>query len=513
MLSFIERINAKGKKIMEKVKNNKEKTNTGKTKNKLKVEEVVDDAKKQAEYFKDEYGDVFAKIWVDNHFELMPVESKDFEYWLIKTVLESTKIIISKNMVNEVVRMINCHGRFYGATHRLFNRAGVDSDGVYWIDLANEDWEAVKIGENGWEVVKNSIPVYFRRYKHQKAQVEPSREGDVKLFDKFLNIKDEKQKLLLYVHLLTSFIPDIPHTILSLFGTQGSAKSTLSKMLRSLIDNSKISVFGEMNKKELIQTLNHNWVCYFDNVGTVRRDISNLLCSSVTGAGFTKRTLFTDEDDVICNFNRVIGVNGISNALTQPDIAERSILIETQAINPNDRQDEQKLWQDFESLKPRILGGAFDVLSQAMRIKPTLTNTGFRMADFALWGEAIAQAMGYSPGYFSEIYRENMDEVNRKVLDESEVGAAIVSFMKDRMKWEGTPTDFFKELTARALNIGLIVNENDRRWVQGANALSRKLNELKPTLYSAQLEVVDCKRKNSGRKIMLINKYNEEKNV
>ena len=66
LLSFIERINAKGKKIMEKVKNNKEKTNTGKTKNKLKVEEVVDDAKKQAEYFKDEYNHIeIKKIGVD----------------------------------------------------------------------------------------------------------------------------------------------------------------------------------------------------------------------------------------------------------------------------------------------------------------------------------------------------------------------------------------------------------------------------------------------------------------
>jgi hypothetical protein len=470
----------------------------------LKVEDIAGELKKEAVFFKDDYNEVYAKIRVDKHNEILPLNSVSFKQWLIKTIFEKTGQLIKRSEAKDVTYLLECYGRYYGEVHNLFNRVAVVGDCIY-LDLTNENWGIVRIDKDGWEVIENSDLVLFRRYQHQKDQVVPEKGGDIRLLDKFLHMSDESHKLLLYVHLVTSFIADIPHSILSLFGPQGSSKSTKMKMLRSLIDPSKIVVFGDIVKKELVQTLCHHWVCYFDNVGVVRKDVSNLICACVTGAGFTKRKLYTDSEDVIYNFKRILGVNGINIALTQPDVSERSILIETQSIDAKDRLDEQSLWQEFNELKPKILGGILDVLSRAMKIRPSIKNPGVRMADFALWGEAVSQAMGYSSGHFLKVYKENMAEINRKILDESVVGQAIIDFMKNRIQWEGTATELFKDLTLFALSSGLIVNDKDRKWVQGANALSRKLNELKPAFSSYDIDIIFPPRTNTGRKILLVN--------
>ena len=95
------------------------------------------------------------------------------------------------------------------------------------------DWRAVKISNNGWEIVPDP-PILFRSFSHQKTQVEPLRcsEGEVsEVLDKLsslINIIDENQKLLFIINLTCCFIPDIPHPIDVLHGDQGTAKTTTS---------------------------------------------------------------------------------------------------------------------------------------------------------------------------------------------------------------------------------------------------------------------------------------------
>ncbi len=74
---------------------------------------------------------------------------------------------------------------------------------------------------------------------------------------------------------------------------------------------------------------------------------------------------------------------------------DRSILLHLERIDPIKRKDEEKLWKDFEEVKPEILGGIFDVISKAMSIYPSVKLSLLpRMADFGKWGYAIAEALG-----------------------------------------------------------------------------------------------------------------------
>jgi len=48
-----------------------------------------------------------------------------------------------------------------------------------------------------------------------------------------------------------------------------------------------------------------------------------------------------------------------------------------------------------------------------------------RMADFAAWGYAISEAMGYKGEKFLEIYNRNLNSQNEEVLTNSLVALAV----------------------------------------------------------------------------------------
>jgi hypothetical protein len=182
----------------------------------------------------------------------------------------------------------------------------------------------------------------FRRYSNQQIQPYPSLQFPPYIFDQFLkllNVKDEDNKLLLKCYIICLFIPEIPKPILMLHGEQGSAKSTLQELIKLLVDPSIVRTLSfPRDINELIQKLRHNYIAYFDNISVIPRWISDELCRAVTGSGFTKRQLFTDDDDIIYNFKRCIGFNGISLGATKADLLDRGLIIHLERIPKENAQ-------------------------------------------------------------------------------------------------------------------------------------------------------------------------------
>ena len=52
------------------------------------------------------------------------------------------------------------------------------------------------------------------------------------------------------------------------------------------------------------------------------------------------------------------------------------------------------------------------------------------MADFAVWGEAIARAMGYNTMEFLNVYNENIGRQNIEVLEANLLAQAIIKFVE-----------------------------------------------------------------------------------
>jgi hypothetical protein len=430
--------------------------------------------------FKDQQAEACARINVNGHFENWRLESKNFKHYLGSLMYKKGESPTPDTIKSAILALTG--EALFGSqseTYPLYNRVAW-LDGAIYYDLSDPAWRAVKITPEGWEIIDNP-PILFRRYKHQKAQVEPVKGGDPKLLFALVRIPSELQILLL-AWCISCIIPDIPHVIPIFHGSEGTAKSWSCYVLRSLIDPSiqrQLSLGGQ--QRELIQTLDHVWCPIFDNEDYLSNWQANCLCRASTGDGFSKRELYSDDDDYIYTFKRCVGLNGINIMVNRPDFLDRVILINMNAIPDDERLTEAQLEENLVKQKPQILGALFDVLVKAMAIKPRVKLTALpRMADFAEWGYAIAEALRWGGQQFLDAYQLNIKNRQKTILDADVVATVLINFMENQMSWEDDATELLKLLTAEATGMG--INTKAKAFPKLPNALSGQLNRLKTTL-------------------------------
>ena len=102
------------------------------------------------------------------------------------------------------------------------------------------------------------------------------------------------------------------------------------------------------------------------------------------------------------------------------------------------------------------------------------------MADWSLWGSAIAEALGHTKEEFLNAYQNNIIRQTEMLLNENIVATAIITFMEDKEEWRGTPTQLLESLSSHAMLSGIDMRE--KYWPKGANVLSKRLNELSTPL-------------------------------
>lgn len=455
-----------------------------------------------AELFHDPFGEPYARIPIKQHFEIHRIKGKHFKTWLFQLLWEGEGKVPSGEAVRSATEFLSARAIFGSPEFYLHNRVA-RFEGDIWVDLSDSDRRAVKISPRGWEIV--SPPILFRRYAHQKPQVTPERGGDLHSLLGFLNVMSRSQQLLFLVHLVSCFIPDIPHPIFLPHGPQGSGKSSFLRTVRAITDPSLTPLLSlPKGAKQMVQQLEHHWTPMYDNLSSISKEQSDLLCRAVTGEGSSTRMLWTDDEDLIRTYRRCISINGINIVAEQPDLLDRSILYGLDRIGDKDRRTETDLLQRFERVKPEVLGAVFDAVARAQAIYPSIGKESLplpRMADFALWGCAIAEALGHEKQEFLDAYNRNIQAQHLEALHSDPVGAVLLDFMELREFWKGSPTELFIQLDeiARSQRI----STSSHGWPKRPHALSRRLNNLATNLKAVGYNVIIGSRISETRYIVI----------
>lgn len=469
-----------------------------------------------SELFLDQFGSHYAAVKIGEHLETLPLKSSRFRNWLSKRYYEFEGDIINSESVTNVLNILKARAEFDGQTMNLNLRVAfaADSDEPYTIlyDLTNRDWQVVKIDHaNGWTI--EYAPVVFRRYSNQQSQVYPSREYPPDIFDQFMhliNIKGSDNKLLLKCYIVSLFIPEIPKPVLMLHGEQGSAKSTLQELIKMLIDPSSIrTVTFPRDINELVQKLMHNYICYFDNVSEIKEWISDQLCRAVTGSGFSKRELYSDDDDIIYNFRRCIGFNGINLGATKADLLDRGIIIKLERLPKENQRKLEIIWQEFEKIKGQVLGYIFELLVKVLQVRKNggVEIKGYpRMADFAEIGEIISRCIGYANDEFLDVYYRNIELQAEEAIEAHPIGTSVVILMESKAEWIGTATELLAKLEDVAAENR--INIRDKLWPRTPNWLSRRINEVRTNLREKGI-TVEKKTSDNSNKELIIRKTQE----
>lgn len=454
----------------------------------------------QPTFFHDQHKTPYMRVRQAGINVIMPIRSRQFKSWLANLMWLTEQKVPGTEGLNSAINVLQGKALLEGEQYTLYNRVAPADDGV-WIDMADDKWRAIKVDAQGWRIV-NDPSILFRRYSHQLPLAEPIPGGDPwKLLD-YLNIdkKDEDTQLTLMCNCASYYIPLIPHPILVLYGIQGSGKTWVFVILRRVFDPSSIEVLSmPRDERERVQQLDHHWLAFYDNITSMPSWVSDSLCRAATGGGFTKRELYSDDEDVIYNFKRCVGLNGINIAAQRGDLLDRSLLVGLEHIPNKNRKTEQKLLADFEKEKASILGGFLDVLVKAIQLYPTINpDRLFRMADFTRWGCAIAKALGKTTEEFIMAYESKVKSQIEEAAHASPVATVLLDYLEKKLApspslenwegWEGTPTALFKTLLEHAKTLD--ISTRQKGWPKAPHVLVRQLNELAPALKSLGWEVV-----------------------
>lgn len=452
-------------------------------------------------FFLDDFNDSYASNPVGDHIELIQLKSKEFKYLLNRKYYDAYGKLLSSDAAIQVTTLFMAKAAHESNTRTLYRRVGL-FNGNFYYDLVDSKWRAIEISKTGFRVL-NKQPLLFQRTKNMNQQVIPSQSGSLSLFKKHFRFKQEHDRLLFIVYLVSCFIPDIPHPLLVFAGEKGAAKSTTMRMVRKIVDPARSDLMSLPSSDEnLILSLANNYMSSFDNLDRITPDKSDLLCMASTGGAISKRTLYSDAEDTIISFKRCVTLNGINVVVSRPDLLDRSIILQLRRVPTDKRKTENEIWKDFDTDLPQLLGWCFITLSKAMGIYPNLVLKELpRMADFAKWGYAIAEAAGYSGQDFIDAYNKNQLQLNEEVLANDPVAAAILAFMNNKASWKGDWTTLLSTLDVLAKQKK--ININQKSWPRAAHSLSRKMNEIKSNLEQAGISFEI--RRNSTKELTFYN--------
>jgi hypothetical protein len=430
------------------------------------------------------------------------VESPQFREWLEHEFYRAFNTTAPDASVQETIRTLKGKALFdSGTAQEVYVRVGGDRTTAY-LDLADDSGRVVVITPDGWEV-RTNVGVNFLQAEGMLPLPEPQRGGSVDLFEAFINADPAGRKVVT-AFVLGALSPSGPYPLLELIGAQGSAKSTLTRKIRSIIDPNvaPARVLPGTLDNLVIQATNSHMLA-FDNLSYITDSKSDLLCGLATGLGYGKRTNYTNTSETILTVCRPAIINGIENLVRRADLLDRSLTVELNTIPPQDRRSEAEIEAEFARVHPKVLGGFLDAAVMAMRnFATTKADKWPRLRDFAQWVTAAEPALGWASGTFLSIMSDTTCEANHRALDHYPgLVEALVTIVTSNKatgcgEWKGTPTDL-----AALLSGCMVAN------LPPVNQLTGELQRLTPALKAMGITVHKMQRTNKARLLHI--KYDE----
>lgn len=457
--------------------------------------------------FYDEQSTAYAKVKVNDHYEIWPIRSSDLKLILIGRYMEIHEDKAPGGQaIADALTALEAKARIHGKKSPVHVRIAETDDAIY-LDLCNESWQVVEIKKEGWNIVDVS-PVYFKRSKIQQPIAAPTKNGCIEDLKPFINFNDESDYKLIIAWLLSTFKEHSPFPILTIQGEQGSSKSTTTKVLRALIDPSSLPLRAmPKDEKDLAIAANNTWILAFDNLSGLSNQMSDALAKLSTGGGLATRKLYSDDEESVFNIMRPSILNGIDDIGKRQDLLDRSIVINLPSIPETKRSDEKSFWKAFHSKKGDILGALCDVVSQAIGEVPNTTlSSKPRMADFSLWTTAAENALGWHPGEFMTIYNANRDKAIDQGLESDPFATAVMDLMNRNSEWIGNAS----QLLAEAARFADERTVRSNAWPT-ARSVRNRLRRINPALKKKSILYVEWANKmNKTLKLAVVDDDKQE---
>ena len=129
--------------------------------------------------------------------------------------------------------------------------------------------------------------------------------------------------------------------------------------------------------------INNTFLAVFDNLRSLTKSQSDLLCTTATKGCSPKRKLYTTANLVLLELHAPLALNGIHDFVKESDLASRCLHVKLKSMPDNQRKPETELKSELNNLMPNIFGALLNLTSKALAQldNVTITNSA-RMMDF-----------------------------------------------------------------------------------------------------------------------------------
>lgn len=463
---------------------------------------------KRARYITTSSGDLYARVPVRKdehqplHYEVVSISEhgSGFRRWLTFIFKQMYGTAPNSEALSLCMSGVFADAEYTGERAKIHVRLAYHKQtNKIYLDMANDDWQVIEISCGGWRVISSKeCPVYFIRPNGVLPLPTPVRGASLHdNLKKIINPKTEKDYILMVGWLLGTLHPRGPYTALNLNGEKGSMKSTTTRLFRSIVDPNIAATRGpQRDGMELAILAQSNHIVALDNLSSFPLWLSDAFCRLCTGSGDGKKKLYTDKDEIIFSIRRPAIINGIDDGLiTYADMLDRTILVTLEP--PAAYLSEDEVDARFEKLHPKILGALLDAAAASMKNQASVTLELPRMADFARWVTAAEPVLGWEQGTFIDAFVNNQESSTSIVVETSPTAIAIIQFMSQRAKWDGSMKELLDELTKYD------VFSQAKTSPKTANKLSGQVKRIIAPMKVQGLNITPLGRDSHGSKISI----------
>jgi hypothetical protein len=453
----------------------------------------------RAELWHDPNGTPFASVSQHGHVEHHPIGSQSFTNWLINAFMEQhdPPAAPSSTAVKEAQAGLTARAA-KGPMKETFVRVGAWEGNIY-LDLGNDKFDAIEINDFGWRIV-SSAPVPLVRYAGMEALPYPVRGGQIAELKEYLNLPDDDAFKLVVAYCVNLLFPRGPYPLLEFAGPMGSLKTAATRAIKRLVDPNKVDLRSKpRNEDDLLISAEHNHVLTFENLSSISAELSDQLCRLATGAGLSKRALYTNKDETLLDACRPVILNGIPDLIDRGDLADRAIMLVLPTFKGTRRADEEVKLEFDTVVRPRMLGCLLEAATRALALQDiiSLPQDAPRMADFARLAMAAFPKFGWPEEDFMRVWRSYRRNAAEKSVEADAVGSAVRRFMLEKAFWQGESRELLDQLEHD------FDTHIDKTWPKTDNHLTNRLRRAMPMLSAIGIEI-DLDRKDPVTRRRLI---------
>ncbi len=365
------------------------------------------------------------------------------------------------------------------------------------IDRGSKENGFIEVTADGWSLTSNT-DLKFIRHQNMKELPIPIANGNIHDLRHFINLGSDSDFIILISFIVGCFFKSKQYPIAVFQGPQGSGKSTLTEILKMLIDPGVPTLRSLPTKEEdLFIAAKHSHLLCFDNLSRIKPDLSDTLCKISTGAAIAGRMFFTNTDEYFIQVCRPFVINGIDDLIYRPDLADRSLVFHLPKITETSRALDSKMKNELADILPSVFGSILDGISSGLKNFSTVNlKEKLRLADFGVIACASLLAYGYTPDQVHKTLQSNRRDLGLDTIESNPIAQAIVNFMFDKSYWEGTASELaqYIKMTLDAQRVPY--------FGKTPNVISREINRITPELKFKNI-IVDRIKTNNARILVL----------